>query len=438
MHRLTMTHALELRRWRGTRGRGAVYQGRYRASLVATKRISTGLSRYVERNPVRATLVERADDWLWSSASPIGMHPGSQARANGQLPRPADWRAFVNEVEPPASSDCQEAHAPAREPHRRSRSPSWKRLPTGRSTRRRPLTRTDRMRSTGAQNPPARRDFRPSPADASGEAPGAAREMSDSLLGMRGVNGLHHVTAISGPAQENLDFYAGVLGMRLVKRSVNQDDPGTYHLFYADAEGHAGTDLTFFPWAHMAPSRDGPRARAPRSSLAVPAGSLDWWGERLTALRRAPSRAIETRFGERALPLVDPHGLRVALVETPRRRRPRLHAVGGQPGAGRAPDPRPARRPRRRARSRGDRRVPHRGPRLRRRTPPRATGSASWSAGGGSGRHLDVRGGAARRRVAARGAPAASTTSPGASTTTRTSSRCAAQRRRAPARTRRR
>jgi glyoxalase family protein len=54
------------------------------------------------------------------------------------------------------------------------------------------------------------------------------------------VNGLHHVTAISGPAQENLDFYAGVLGMRLVKKSVNQDDPGTYHLFYADAEGHPG------------------------------------------------------------------------------------------------------------------------------------------------------------------------------------------------------
>ena len=71
------------------------------------------------------------------------------------------------------------------------------------------------------------------------------------------VNGLHHITAISGPAQENLDFYAGILGMRLVKRSVNQDDPGTYHLFYADAEGRPGTDLTFFPWAQMAPPRDG-------------------------------------------------------------------------------------------------------------------------------------------------------------------------------------
>jgi glyoxalase family protein len=67
---------------------------------------------------------------------------------------------------------------------------------------------------------------------------------------MKRVNGLHHITAIAGPAQENLDFYAGVLGMRLVKKSVNQDDPGTYHLFYADAEGRPGSDLTFFPWSH--------------------------------------------------------------------------------------------------------------------------------------------------------------------------------------------
>ena len=74
---------------------------------------------------------------------------------------------------------------------------------------------------------------------------------------MHTVRGLHHVTAIAGPAQENLDFYAGILGMRLVKKSVNQDDPGTYHLFYADAEGHPGSDLTFFPWSHLAPPRDG-------------------------------------------------------------------------------------------------------------------------------------------------------------------------------------
>jgi len=133
------------------------------------------------------------------------------------------------------------------------------------------------------------------------------------------VNGLHHITAISGPAQENLDFYAGILGMRLVKRSVNQDDPGTYHLFYADAEGRPGTDLTFFPWAQMAPPRDG-YGRAMEVSLEVPAGSLEYWAERLQKYA-VKLDSIEPRFGDRALPLVDPHGLRVALVEPARRPR---------------------------------------------------------------------------------------------------------------------
>jgi glyoxalase family protein len=131
---------------------------------------------------------------------------------------------------------------------------------------------------------------------------------------MRSVTGLHHVTAISGPAQENLDFYTGVLGMRLVKRSVNQDDPGTYHLFYADAEGNAGTDLTFFPWTHMAPPRKG-IGLSVEVALAVPPGSLDFWGERLQHYGTTLG-SIETRFGERALPLVDPHGQDVALVES--------------------------------------------------------------------------------------------------------------------------
>jgi glyoxalase family protein len=130
---------------------------------------------------------------------------------------------------------------------------------------------------------------------------------------MKSVTALHHVTAIAGPAQENLDFYAGVLGMRLVKRSVNQDDPGTYHLFYADGEGHAGTDLTFFPWPELAPPRPG-HGLATEVALAVPIGTLAWWGDRL-ARYGAPVGAVESRFGEKALPFADPHGLRVALVE---------------------------------------------------------------------------------------------------------------------------
>jgi glyoxalase family protein len=131
---------------------------------------------------------------------------------------------------------------------------------------------------------------------------------------MHSVRGLHHVTAIAGPAQENLDFYAGVLGMRLVKKSVNQDDPGTYHLFYADAEGHPGSDLTFFPWTHLAPPREG-HGLSTEVSLTIPEGSLSYWTSRLEHYR-TPMKPIETRFGERVLPVVDPHGLRVALVES--------------------------------------------------------------------------------------------------------------------------
>jgi len=136
---------------------------------------------------------------------------------------------------------------------------------------------------------------------------------------MHGVNGLHHITAIAGPAQENLDFYAGVLGMRLVKRSVNQDDPGTYHLFYADAEGSPGSDLTFFPWAHMAPPRAG-HGLAMEVDLEVPEDSLSYWADRLRNYGTAIGPP-EMRFGQQVLALTDPHGLSVALVEVPRGRR---------------------------------------------------------------------------------------------------------------------
>ena len=130
---------------------------------------------------------------------------------------------------------------------------------------------------------------------------------------MQAIRGIHHITAIAGPAQENLDFYAGVLGMRLVKKSVNQDDPGTYHLFYADAEGHPGTDLTFFPWAEMAPSREG-HGLSSEVSLAVPSGSLGFWSNRLDRYRVRKGEP-EVRFDQVTLPLLDPHGLPLALVE---------------------------------------------------------------------------------------------------------------------------
>ena len=172
----------------------------------------------------------------------------------------------------------------------------------------------------------------------------------------RRVNGLHHITAIAGPAQENLDFYAGVLGMRLVKKSVNQDDPGTYHLFYADAEGRPGSDLTFFPWSHLAPPRLG-HGLAVEVGLEVPVGSLSYWGGRLEKYG-ARIDAEETRFGERVLPVTDPHGLRLALVEVTRAR-PSVYAVGGQPGGGGASDPRSSQRPAVGAQRSDDRPVPH-------------------------------------------------------------------------------
>jgi glyoxalase family protein len=128
------------------------------------------------------------------------------------------------------------------------------------------------------------------------------------------VHGLHHVTVIAGDPQENVDFYTRVLGMRLVKKSVNQDAPDTYHLFYADGVGSPGTDLTFFPWPGLPKAR--PRAgQIVEVPFAVPPGSLGYWRERL-AENGVTTSAVETRFGERTLPFEDPHGLRLALVET--------------------------------------------------------------------------------------------------------------------------
>ena len=125
------------------------------------------------------------------------------------------------------------------------------------------------------------------------------------------VHGLHHVTAMAGDPAQNHAFYTGSLGLRLVKRSVNQDDPGTYHLFYADGAGSPGTDLTFFPWPTAFPAREGSGAPS-EVSFAVPAASLGYWRDRLGAEGIAFAEA--SRFGEPTLTFRDPHGLGLALV----------------------------------------------------------------------------------------------------------------------------
>jgi len=129
------------------------------------------------------------------------------------------------------------------------------------------------------------------------------------------VHGIHHVTAIAGDPQENLDFYVGTMGMRLVKKSVNQDATNTYHFFYADAVGTPGTDLTFFPWPEIGPGRAG-IGLAMEVSFSVLPGSLEYWKDRL-ARQGIAAANVEVRFGERVLTFQDPHGLRLALVETP-------------------------------------------------------------------------------------------------------------------------
>lgn len=128
------------------------------------------------------------------------------------------------------------------------------------------------------------------------------------------VPGLHHVTAISGPPQANVDFYTGALGQRLVKKTVNFDDPGTYHLYYGDRSGSPGTILTFFPFVGAAPGREGP-GQAFAYAYRAPKGAFDGWVNRMRAADTAMG-APHTRFGERVLSLRDPHGQRVELVES--------------------------------------------------------------------------------------------------------------------------
>jgi glyoxalase family protein len=129
------------------------------------------------------------------------------------------------------------------------------------------------------------------------------------------INGLHHVTAISGTPQRNVNFYAKVLGLRFVKRTVNFDDPSVYHLYYGNEIGAPGTAMTFFPWEHLPPARRG-TGEVALTAFSVPAASLEFWRERLTRLE-VPHQEAKPRFEEPALALFDPDGLPLALVATP-------------------------------------------------------------------------------------------------------------------------
>ncbi len=132
----------------------------------------------------------------------------------------------------------------------------------------------------------------------------------------RAMPGLHHVTAISGPPQANVDFYIGRLLQRLVKKTVNFDDPGTYHLYYGNRQAEPGTILTFFPFVDAGPGRAGP-GMASAVAYAVPKGGLNAWMLALAEADVAFDGPSE-RFGEQMISLKDPDGLRVELIETER------------------------------------------------------------------------------------------------------------------------
>jgi glyoxalase family protein len=130
-----------------------------------------------------------------------------------------------------------------------------------------------------------------------------------------GSAGIHHITAIAGDPQRNLDFYTETLGLRLVKRTVNFDDPGSYHFYFGDNIGSPGTIMTFFPWPG---ARRGARGsgQVTTVSFAVPQNSMAFWKERLRA-NHVIAEEMEGRFGSNALRLLDPDGLQLEITVIP-------------------------------------------------------------------------------------------------------------------------
>ena len=152
----------------------------------------------------------------------------------------------------------------------------------------------------------------------------SVRENSDAP-----ILGLHHVTAIASEPQKNLDFYTEVLGLRLVKLTVNFDDPGTYHFYFGDGDGHPGTILTFFPWPGAKRGSRG-NGQTTETAFAVLPGALDFWRTRLEA-GGVKTEALTEHFGDSGLSFEDPDGMIVALIEAGDAPETHLWNQGGVP-----------------------------------------------------------------------------------------------------------
>jgi glyoxalase family protein len=129
---------------------------------------------------------------------------------------------------------------------------------------------------------------------------------------MPSTSGLHHVTAIAGDPQKNIDFYVTGLGLRLVKKTVNFDAPDTYHLYYGDESGRPGSLLTFFPWRGVASGRIG-AGQSTSTAFSVPAGSLGWWKDHFASIG-VDAKVVSNGFDPDRLSLRDPDGLNLELV----------------------------------------------------------------------------------------------------------------------------
>lgn len=128
------------------------------------------------------------------------------------------------------------------------------------------------------------------------------------------IKGIHHITAIAGDARKNYDFYTRVLGLRLVKKTVNFDDPNTYHFYYGDENGTPGSILTFFPWGGQISQGKRGTHQATEIGYSVPEGSLEFWQKRLEDNNVIYNKPAE-KFGQKYLTFLDPDGLKFELVE---------------------------------------------------------------------------------------------------------------------------
>jgi glyoxalase family protein len=131
----------------------------------------------------------------------------------------------------------------------------------------------------------------------------------------KSLSGIHHITAIAASATENLRFYENVLGLRLVKQTVNFDDPYSYHLYYGDPVGSPGSIMTFFPWEKLPRGKTG-AGMVTAIAFSIPEGAFDYWQSRLNI--NGVDTQSRQRFGDRVLQFEDPHGLSLELIETPK------------------------------------------------------------------------------------------------------------------------